>query len=303
MKKSFILVFIALSLSLTAQINYADYYFLLNQAVDAKQKNNFEDYNKYLIKAYDVLPRNQKEKAISTHYTALVKMYAKQDPSLQKATDFIKNNKIVAYNSSLEYDFKNIPKLLELLKEYDAVISPEKYYIKNHEKLSAILDTLNAIDQYVRKNKGIDSTKVKEEFKSMNHDEISHYNITKLKELWKEFGLFGPMDCYYCDISLLLIHLDNTEMALEIEPTLKELVKLGKLEPNAFAWAFDRAYNTEKGTFIYYFSLNPAWNTSNYTPVNELSDEQKAEINAARKEIGIPPLPYSFTFISSWLNN
>lgn len=302
MKKSLILVFVALSLSLSAQINYESYYFLLNQAVDAKQKNNFEDYNKYLIKAYDVLPNDQKEKAMSTHYTALVKMYAKQDPSLQKATNFIKSNKIIAYDSNLEYDFKDNPKFLELLKEYNAIIPPQKYYINNHEKLSAIIDTLNTIDQYVRKTKGIDTTKVKEEFKSMNHAEISNYNITKLQALWKEFGLFGPMDCDYCDISLLLIHIDNTEMVLKIEPTLKELVKLGKLEPNVFAWAFDRAYNSEKGTFRYYFSLNPAWNTSNYTPVNELSQEQKTEINTARKEIGIPPLPYSFTFLAPELN-
>lgn len=86
----------------------------------------------------------------------------------------------------------------------------------------------------------------------------------------------------------LFMHIDNCSNFLEIKDLLAKAVKDKKLQPNVYAYSYDRSLiASKKEPIFYYFPPGSAFEIQ-HKPLKE----DLPKINKARKEIGLPVYPY-----------
>lgn len=286
--------------------SFIEYYHHLNLAIDAKNKNDLNTRNKEIWKAFEAHPTHNEVPIPEWLSAKLLNNHLFKTEA--ELIDFMQNNPVYYYKKDRFLD-KLKKEVRVLAEQHLPLIDRKEAYHPRHEELKPQIDTIKAIDQYVRGNqKNVDTSLVPAQFKPYQKKRAKElvaigdkYVSAKLLELHKEFGLFGQSSCKNCNISALYVHLDNYNDFLEMEDHLLELLHNGYLTANEYAWIYDRSYNEKHETLYYYFSLNAPHKTANYKPVKELTKEETNEINTRRAKIGLPPLPFDFTFLADYV--
>ncbi len=316
--KKYILIIIFLQSNFKAfnqEFPFAEYYYNLNLAFQAKDKISRKtdsiytySYNRKseaIKTAYNSLPIKNKSRINLKHYTILLKDYcyklegnklvlndSSKVISIIKSTPIITNPVVFKKSNFID---KRIQKFID---KYQKFIEIEPI-LKRHKKMIEEIDFIYLIDQYIRNGESADSLKVPKEYRYLSLDDGDDLVFYKMLQLFQHYPIKDNLVYLKYNMFLPLVHLTDFDKFQKLEPYINELLKEGFLTPNEFTWIYDRSYNNKYGAFYYYFSLNPPFNTSNFIPEKSLSPKQKEAINIRRKRIGIPPLPFSYTFIPS----
>lgn len=296
----FFFIFFSISYAQNKKVDLTPYWHEMHLATDAKNKNDIPTRNQHLINAFGIVSEIDITKMYSTHFLKLIEIFALE--SIQKADSFISNTPVPFTKEVLQKPISQEQnKVVKefLTKRIDSLLVEmplEKYKHPKCDEIYEQLDYLMDLDQKIR------SKEWKENFESKEAREEQFLKINtevndSLFNLFEVYGLFGMNSCDF-DIKIVLVHTDNYEVMKSKKEMLIDLVKGGYLFPEAFTWAYDRSYSQANGDFYYHFCLNHPFNDTNYITPEKLPKEQQETINQRRKEIGIPPLPYDFGFIS-----
>lgn len=302
-----ILTFLVLSFGLNSllaqkekvEFPYAAYYMNLNNALAAADKKNETARDSFLWLAYKAYPK-QNRTFMPEWYMKLLINSIKDQKELSR---FLNKQNIVVYDSAAFVNsYKG--KWKKEVNENAHFESAQNYFHPQAAGLDKSMDTLQAIDLYAMGSKqSIDTNMVQDKYKLDKNDVYgSRINsINYLSSLFENYGLLGEGSCSKCIIiGLYIPQINNPELFMQMDKNLKQLLILGYLSPNIYAWAYDMAYFNKYGKPYYYFSLNypNRGQLIDFKKAQDLSPAEQKEVNQRRNLIGIPNLPYSFHLLT-----
>jgi len=147
------------------------------------------------------------------------------------------------------------------------------------------LDSLQALDQYVRGGEAGDVNVIRKEHLAFSFEEADSFVFHKMRQLHKSYGYFGKHSCNRCSTPVLTyVHLDNFDNLLLINDYLMDLLHKGYLSPNEYAWIYDRSYFRKYGDMYYFYCMGTSLNEYKYPAIKGFTQEKL--------------IPYDFEMIS-----
>lgn len=274
--------------------DFVDYYRYSNQAALAHQNGEEEKILPALEKAAAAFPYGNQAPIDKWVLQSLINRYEAKDSS--KVIELLQ--KFPIYHESLR---GSLERHTALFDEYATFQSDTVFFHPEHKKISAIIDTLLAVDQGLR-----DNPQEGDELLYPSTDLITDwekgasYVRNGYLNLYQRYGAIGPRSCEKCHFLILfLIHLDNLDAFNELKPFYMEQIRQGKLVPNIYAGVHDRVilFDTIQNIphCYYYFNFyDDDFDRREIVFMKDLSAEKTEEINLRRDSIGLPPLPVDY---------
>lgn len=277
------------------EYRYKKYYFEINSAIASVTELQTQ---KHLIAGKNEIVKLGAEGRVTlkSWIAILLLDVCKSD---QEKNDFLAS--ITVVESKNGFFVKELDRIgISIDDRYLHSISFADVALSNQQKYES-LDSLLMLDNYMAGESyyGVE-TFCRYQESTIDGSKVPSILSEEILSFYNSYGLFGKDDCLRCEsITTLFVHISSFKEFSGISHIAKKLLLENRITPNQYAWIYDRNYSQEFGTNYYYFSLNdPPMNSQHYKEVSELSRFEIETINLRRDSIGIPPLPYKFTFIS-----